>query len=111
MDRRRFLGGLIGAASAMVLDPEKALWVPGRKTISIPATGAPPRTIIGLRLDSGTPVFSDQLLSGICLPQSAGWEGMTFLKVGLQGDPDDVWIQILGRAQVTFADYSPSLAS
>jgi hypothetical protein len=31
--RRGFLGALLGAA---VLDPEKLLWVPGAKTISIP---------------------------------------------------------------------------
>lgn len=33
MNRRGFLGALLGA---LVLDPEKALWVPGRKLISIP---------------------------------------------------------------------------
>ncbi len=32
--RRGFLGALLGAA---VLDPEKLLWVPGKKMISIPA--------------------------------------------------------------------------
>jgi hypothetical protein len=38
MNRRRFLTALLGAAAAapMVLDPERALWVPGRKLISIP---------------------------------------------------------------------------
>lgn len=35
MERRGFLGLLAGAAFA--LDPERALWVPGAKTISIPA--------------------------------------------------------------------------
>jgi hypothetical protein len=34
MDRRGFLGALFGAA---VLDPERLLWVPGQKMISIPA--------------------------------------------------------------------------
>lgn len=32
--RRGFLGAI---AAALVLDPERALWVPGRKHISIPA--------------------------------------------------------------------------
>ncbi len=33
MDRRGFLGALF---SALVLDPDRALWVPGKKLISIP---------------------------------------------------------------------------
>lgn len=33
MERRGFLSALIGAA---VLDPERLLWVPGRKLISVP---------------------------------------------------------------------------
>jgi len=36
--RRGFLSLLGGAAAALVLDPERALWVPGRKLISIPET-------------------------------------------------------------------------
>jgi hypothetical protein len=32
MDRRRFLRTLAGATVGLVLDPELALWVPGRKT-------------------------------------------------------------------------------
>jgi hypothetical protein len=34
MNRRGFLGALLGVA---VLDPEKLLWVPGQKLISIPS--------------------------------------------------------------------------
>src|SRR5262245_320896 len=34
MDRRGFLTALIGAAT---LDPERLLWVPGKKLISIPS--------------------------------------------------------------------------
>lgn len=35
--RRSFLNwGLASVAAALVLDPERALWVPGRKLISIP---------------------------------------------------------------------------
>lgn len=36
MNRRGFLR-FLGAASAIALDPERALWVPGAKLISIPA--------------------------------------------------------------------------
>jgi hypothetical protein len=34
MNRRAFLASV---AAALVLDPERALWVPGKKLISIPA--------------------------------------------------------------------------
>lgn len=34
LSRRGFLGALLGAA---VLDPERLLWVPGAKLISVPA--------------------------------------------------------------------------
>jgi hypothetical protein len=37
LSRRGLLGTLFGAASSAVLDPERALWQPGAKTISIPA--------------------------------------------------------------------------
>jgi hypothetical protein len=37
MERRSFLtGALAGFASALVIDPERLLWVPGRKVISLP---------------------------------------------------------------------------
>ncbi len=35
MNRRGFIGALLGTAGAIVLDPERALWKPG-KLISIP---------------------------------------------------------------------------
>lgn len=35
MNRRGFLSTLLGGA-AMALDPERLLWVPGKKLISIP---------------------------------------------------------------------------
>lgn len=41
MNRRGFLGALIGAvAGSAVLDPERLLWTPGKKLISIPKTAA-----------------------------------------------------------------------
>jgi hypothetical protein len=36
MNRRGFLGSIGAALSVAVLDPERALWVPGRKMISVP---------------------------------------------------------------------------
>ncbi len=36
MNRRGFLGALLGAAAGAAYDPERALWVPGAKLISIP---------------------------------------------------------------------------
>lgn len=38
--RRGFLSALGGVAAAFALDPERALWVPGAKTISIPKARA-----------------------------------------------------------------------
>lgn len=37
MNRRGFLSALIGFAATATLDPERLLWVPGQKLISIPA--------------------------------------------------------------------------
>jgi len=37
MNRRGFLRGLLGTGAALALDPEKMLWVPGKRLISIPA--------------------------------------------------------------------------
>jgi hypothetical protein len=60
MQRRTFLASLIATA---VLDPEKLLWVPGRKTISIPSTVKPrlPRewVWINLRETRATGLFSN----------------------------------------------------
>lgn len=45
MNRRSFLSTLLGGATTLALDPERALWVPGAKTIFIPPA---PRTLITL---------------------------------------------------------------
>jgi len=37
MDRRSFITALLGTAAAMTLDPERILWRPNTKLISIPA--------------------------------------------------------------------------
>jgi hypothetical protein len=39
MNRRGFLSALIAAGTAAAIDPEKLLWEPGRKLISIPKPG------------------------------------------------------------------------
>ncbi len=44
MNRRGFLSALAGAVAAAAYDPERALWVPGRKKIFIPP--APPLSTI-----------------------------------------------------------------
>jgi hypothetical protein len=36
MDRRGFLRRLLAGGAALALDPERLLWVPGEKVISIP---------------------------------------------------------------------------
>ena len=41
MKRRHFLASMLTAASAMVLDPDKLLWIPGQKTIFIPSAPLP----------------------------------------------------------------------
>jgi hypothetical protein len=37
LNRRSFFASLAGGAAALTLDPDKLLWVPGKKLISIPA--------------------------------------------------------------------------
>lgn len=46
MNRRSFLSSLIGAGVAATLDPEKLLWEPGKKLISIPKPLPFQRTVI-----------------------------------------------------------------
>ncbi len=40
MNRRAFLTALVAAPAALAFDPERALWMPGKKLISIPAPRA-----------------------------------------------------------------------
>lgn len=54
MNRRAFLASLASVAGALTLDPEKLLWVPGRKLISIPAT--PP--VSGFTTVTGLPMLA-----------------------------------------------------
>ncbi len=55
MNRRCFLGALLGTAA---LDPERLLWVPGRKLISIPP---PPIATVPVRLSEQLAVGNDPL--------------------------------------------------
>lgn len=41
--RRGFVGLLAGLAAGAVLDPDRLLWVPGQKTISIPKLVVTPK--------------------------------------------------------------------
>ena len=60
MNRRGFLALLAGA----VLDPERLLWVPGRKVISIPAK-LPPLTVhLYMDLTDWQRCFLDHVLKG-----------------------------------------------
>jgi len=45
MNRRGFIGALLGAAT---LDPERALWVPGKRLISIPR----PQKVVGCLINT-----------------------------------------------------------
>lgn len=52
MNRRGFLSALVGFAAGATLDPERLLWVPGKKLISIPA----PRVVKYLPVKYGVKV-------------------------------------------------------
>lgn len=40
LSRRHFLGSLLAAAPAMLLDPERLAWVPGQRTFFLPSSRA-----------------------------------------------------------------------
>lgn len=61
MNRRGFLAALIGAAA---FDPEKLLWVPGKKLISIPK----PRALNGIRIRAGESISLHYCASHRCVP-------------------------------------------
>jgi len=48
MNRRGFLGSLLGGVAALALDPERLLWVPGAKKIFIPAAPVVPTWIVDM---------------------------------------------------------------
>ena len=50
MERRTFLKGLMGAAGIFAMDPERALWVPGEKTIFVP-----PATVVNPEFAGSAP--------------------------------------------------------
>lgn len=47
MNRRGFLGTLAGLAATAALDPERLLWTPGKKLISVPSGIVKPGLPIG----------------------------------------------------------------
>jgi hypothetical protein len=55
MNRRLFLGAMTGAAAAQVIDPERLLWVPGKKKIFIPP--APQATLLPVTLGPGDEIM------------------------------------------------------
>lgn len=60
VNRRSFIGALGALAATMVLDPDRALWVQGAKTISIPAPGVTwPDNMYSVKLLSGLWVKMD----------------------------------------------------
>jgi hypothetical protein len=56
INRRGFLGLLAGVAATAVLDPDRLLWVPGAKTISIPAPRVFTISAADLTIPGWTPV-------------------------------------------------------
>jgi len=68
MNRRAFLGLAATTAAALVFDPERALWVPGAKTIFLP----PERTVVAASIGDieafiagvGAPFFTDGVWRG-----------------------------------------------
>lgn len=64
--RRGFLGSIAGLLAASTLDPERALWVPGAKTISIPeATTVNTRLLAEYFINSDSYLVQlDQEISG-----------------------------------------------
>ncbi len=60
MNRRNFFGVMGGAVAALTLDPERALWVPGKKLISIPN---PQRKTLADFMESGELVYLTELHS------------------------------------------------
>lgn len=63
MNRRGFLSALFGAAAAPALDPERLLWVPGRRRIFIPRPELIPR--LSLRWISSYDYREDRFISRI----------------------------------------------
>lgn len=59
MNRRGFLSALISAGVAAAADPERLLWTPGKKLISIPA----PQPIEILRIPDPLPFLIDDLFT------------------------------------------------
>lgn len=67
MNRRGFLGAL---AAALVLDPERALWVPGKKVVSIPSVITPDTPWVIFREEITLAEFRERYI----FPALISWE-------------------------------------
>lgn len=68
MNRRGFLGALLGGTAALALDPEKLLWRPGAKLISIPSPRIARASIMEV-LDYCSIGIGDYIPSSFVVPQ------------------------------------------
>mgnify|MGYP001619284364 CR=1 FL=1 len=69
INRRQFSAGLLAAGLGLVLDPEKLLWIPGRKMIFIPPQKmAEPITDSLMGIRGGVPVFYSDIKPGSMSP-------------------------------------------
>lgn len=57
MNRRGFLSALIAAGTAAAIDPERLLWTPGKKLVSIPSYRRGPFRV-GVDFSTDIPFFS-----------------------------------------------------
>lgn len=102
MDRRGFLGGLMGTAAAATFDLEKALWMPTKK-IFIPAPAKKPRfTILGVEVGTGVPIYWD---TETVMPEVEQYysrsSGGIYRKYPMLADrPSGGWVQVYGQCKV-----------
>ena len=85
MDRRSFLGTLLGAVGAAVVDPEFPLWVPGQKKIFIPTS---PKVYVpeGIIAPGADKLIASPSEWGVVLHevfsdgQNAGWQIVRYVR-------------------------------
>lgn len=102
MNRRGFLGMLGMSAAALALDPERLLWVPGKKTIFVPSVVEPVQVVsqlAGLDMRTGMLVTWDQIEAVIGRFKEPTCH---YMEVRLRGvaHPAEVLTYGVGRVQV-----------